>query len=106
MPKVCQITGAHSRRGNRIRRSGLAKSAGGIGRHVTKVVRRMFHPNIITKRIFVPELDQWVKVTLTARALKTLTKNGTYKTLVEAGVIEPIASSKAKKPAVAAAVAS
>jgi large subunit ribosomal protein L28 len=101
MPKVCQVTGAKPRSGSRIHRSGLAKSAGGIGRHVTKVVKRILRPNIQSKRIFVPELDKWVKVKLTARAIKTINKNGAYKTLLKAGIVEPI-KVKSKKAAVAA----
>lgn len=102
MTKICQITGAKPKSGSRIHRSGLAKKKGGIGRHVTKVVKRMFYPNLRTKRIFVPELNDWVQVTLTARALKTVDKNGAYKTLVEAGVIKPI---RKNKPAAAPAAA-
>ena len=101
MSRICQITGARPKSGSRIHRSGLAKKKGGIGRHVTKVVKRMFYPNILKKRIFVPELDKWVKVTLTARALKTIDKNGAYKTLLKAGLIKPI--KKAAKPAAAPA---
>jgi len=40
MAKICEITGARVRRGGKIHRSGLAKKKGGIGRHVTKVVKR------------------------------------------------------------------
>jgi len=88
MPNYCQITGAKAKTGNRIHRSGLAKKKGGIGRHVTKVVKRVFRPNLRKKRIFVPELNEWVKVTLTARALKTVDKNGAYNTLLKAGLIK------------------
>lgn len=88
MAKVCQITGARSRRGGKIHRSGLAKKKGGIGRHVTKVVKRDVHPNLRTKRIWVPELNRFVKVKLTARALKTIGKNGAYATLKKSGVVK------------------
>ena len=75
------------RRGSKIHRSGLAKKKGGIGRHVTKVVKRDVSPNLRNKRIWVPELNKYVKVKLTARALKTIGKNGAYVTLKKAGVI-------------------
>ena len=88
MARVCSITGARVRRGGKIHRSGLAKKKGGIGRHVTKVVKRDVSPNLRTKRIWVPELGKHVKVKLTARALKTVTKNGAYATLKKAGVIK------------------
>lgn len=87
MAKVCSITGAHVRRGGRIHRSGLAKKKGGIGRHVTKVVKRDVSPNLRVKRIWVPELNRFLKVKLTARALKTIGKNGAYATLKKAGLV-------------------
>ena len=102
MPRTCQITGAHVTTGHRIHRSGKAKKEGGIGRHVTKRVKRRFYPNIKTKRIWVPELNTWVKVKLTMRALKTINKNGAYRTLLKAGLIEPV---QPKKKATAPAAA-
>lgn len=87
MAKVCQVTGVGVTRGHHIHRSGKAKKEGGIGRHITKRVKRIILPNLRTKRIWVPELKKYVTVTLTARALKTLDKNGAYKTLKKAGVI-------------------
>ena len=102
MPRTCQITGAHVTVGHRIHRSGKAKSAGGIGTHITKRVKRRIYPNIKTKRIWVPELEKWVKVKLTMRALKTINKNGAYSTLLKAGLIKP-AEPKKKAAAPAAA---
>lgn len=87
MAKVCSITGARVRRGGKIHRSGLAKKKGGIGRHVTKVVKRDVSPNLRVKRIWVPELNRHVKVKLTARALKTIGKNGAFATLKKAGLV-------------------
>jgi large subunit ribosomal protein L28 len=85
--KVCEITQAHPTKGSKIHRRGLAKKKGGIGQHVTKVVSRTFTPNLRKKRIWVSELNRFVSVKLTARALKTVTKNGAYATLRGAGVI-------------------
>jgi large subunit ribosomal protein L28 len=87
MARVCSIRGTRPRMGRRIHRSGLAKKKGGIGRHVTKTVKRKVLPNIQTKRIWVPELNRHVRVKLSARALKTINKNGAYKTLKAAGLI-------------------
>jgi len=87
MSRICSIRGSKVRSGGRIHRSGLAKKKGGIGRHVTKVVKRTVSPNLQTKRIWVPELDKFVKVKLSCRALKTINKNGAYKTLKGAGLI-------------------
>lgn len=38
--------------------------------------KRSFQPNMQTKRIFVPELGQFVRVRLTAAELKTVDKVG------------------------------
>ncbi|MDB6171635.1 MAG: ribosomal protein [Chthoniobacteraceae bacterium] len=87
MSKVCSITHTRPTKGSIIHRRGLAKKKGGIGQHVTKVVSRTFFPNLKTKRIWVAELKRFVRVKLTARALKTVAKNGAYSTLKGAGVI-------------------
>jgi large subunit ribosomal protein L28 len=87
MSRICDITGAIPTRGTRILRSGKAKKKGGIGTHITANTPRVFQPNLKSKRVFVPELKRFITVKLTARALKTLTKNGAYATLKKAGVI-------------------
>ena len=50
-------------------------------------VKRQFKPNLRHKRIWVPELGRYVRVKVSARGLKTIDKNGAYKTLKEAGLI-------------------
>ena len=85
--KVCAITKARPVKGSKIHRRGLAKKKGGIGQHVTKAVPRTFEPNLKQKRLWVAELNRFVSVKLSARALKTVTKNGAYATLKAAGVI-------------------
>jgi len=87
MSRVCSIRGTKVTSGRKIHRSGLAKKKGGIGRHVTKVVKRTFSPNLRVKRIWVPEIGRFIKVKLSARALKTIDKNGAFATLKEAGLI-------------------
>ncbi len=39
-------------------------------------VKRQFKPNLQNKRIYVPELDRWVRVKITAKELKTIDKIG------------------------------
>jgi large subunit ribosomal protein L28 len=85
--KECQITGVRPYRAHRYHRSGLAKKKGGIGRHLTKKVKRTFTPNLHDKRIFVPELNDWVKVRLTCRALRIIDKKGAYAVLKDAGLL-------------------
>ncbi len=87
MSRECKITGAKVTTGRKIHRSGKAKKKGGIGRHVTKTVKRQFKPNLRTKRIWVPELNKFVRVKVSARGLKTIDKNGAYKTLKKAGLV-------------------
>jgi large subunit ribosomal protein L28 len=65
----------------------LAKKKGGIGRHVTKVVKRKISPNLQTKRIFIPEFGRYVRLKLSCRALKTINKNGALQTLQKAGLL-------------------
>src|SRR6266516_6039822 len=86
MSKVCSITGSRVTRGSIIHRRGMAKKKGGVGRHVTKNVRREFHPHLHEHRIWVPELKKFVRIRVTARGLKTINKNGAYRALKKAGV--------------------
>jgi large subunit ribosomal protein L28 len=87
MSKICRITGARATRGSVIHRRGMAKKKGGVGRHVTKMVPRIFGPNLHEHRIWVPELKKFVRIRVTARGLKTINKNGAYIALKKAGVI-------------------
>ena len=80
MAKICVITKKTS------------KVAGGYSNRVratkfnpTGKVRKQ--PNMQKKRIFVPELNRSVVVTVSTQGLKTIAKNGAYKTLKKAGVI-------------------
>ena len=87
MSKVCSITGSSAARGSVIHRRGMAKKKGGVGRHVTKNVPRVFAPNLHQHRIWVPELKKFVRIRVSARGLKTINKNGAYSALKTAGVI-------------------
>ena len=87
MSKTCSITGARPSRGSIIHRRGMAKKKGGVGRHITKMVPRIFAPNLQRQRVWVPELKKFVRVRVTARGLKTINKHGAYKALKKAGAI-------------------
>ncbi|MCC7500722.1 50S ribosomal protein L28 [Candidatus Nomurabacteria bacterium] len=80
MAKECAITKKSSRvagrYSNRIRATKFNP-----GGNVRK------HANLQKKRIFVPELNRTITVTLSTKGLRTLNKNGAYKTLKKAGVI-------------------
>jgi large subunit ribosomal protein L28 len=86
--KVCQITGVRSFRAYKYHRSGLAKKKGGIGRHLTKKVKRTISPNLQDKRIWVPELSDWVKVRLSCRAMRLIDRKGAFSVLNEAGLLK------------------
>ena len=87
MARECSITGAKPAKGHIIHRRGMAKKKGGVGRHVTKNVSRLFVPNLHEHRIWVPELKKFVRIRVTARGLKTINKNGAYRALKKAGVV-------------------
>ncbi len=50
-------------------------------------LRRRF-ANMQKKKIFVPELNKSFTLTLSAKGLKTIQKNGAYVTLKKAGIIK------------------
>ncbi len=80
MAKKCDITGKTSQVGGRYSNRTRATQFNPCGK-----VRRQ--PNLQKKRIYVPEIDKTVVVTVSAKALRTIAKNGAYKTLKEANLI-------------------
>ncbi len=80
MAKVCQITGKKSIVGgtynNRFRANFYVPSG-----------KRLRKPNLQRKKIYIPELDKTMTLTLSTKAIKTIQKNGAYKTLKKAGLI-------------------
>jgi large subunit ribosomal protein L28 len=58
MSKVCQICFKRPLSGNTIKRRGLAKKKGGVGRKITGITKRKFKPNL--QRIKV-KLDGSIK---------------------------------------------
>ena len=84
MSSVCDISGACKHVGGSIIRRGLAKKKGGIGMHVVKNNKRTFTPNLHKHRIYIPELEQWVSLKITAKVLRNIQKNGAYKVLKRA----------------------
>ena len=89
MSRTCEVTGRGTRVGGTIARRGLPKKAGGVGLRTTGKNKRKFKVNVQKKRIWVPELGEWVTVKLSTRAMRTILKNGAYPTLLKAGVIRP-----------------
>lgn len=89
MSRTCQVTGRGTRAGRSIARRGLPKAKGGVGLRTTGVTKRKFKVNVQKKRIWVEELGHHVTVRISARALRTISKNGAYPTLLKAGLIKP-----------------
>ena len=73
MARKCSLTGKKGLVGNKVSHS----------QHKTKRVQQ---PNLIKKRIFIPEENRTVTLRLTARALRTLNKKGIQQFLKEAGL--------------------
>ncbi|HEV7449253.1 MAG TPA: bL28 family ribosomal protein [Candidatus Paceibacterota bacterium] len=81
MAKICAITGKGSKM---------------AGKYSNRVRATKFNPsgmkrkqvNLQKKRIFVPELNKTVVVTISTQGLRTLNKNGAYKTLKAAGLVK------------------
>ncbi|MCY4047110.1 MAG: 50S ribosomal protein L28, partial [Candidatus Dadabacteria bacterium] len=63
MARRCAITGKGPLSGNNVS-------------HANNKTRRRQIPNLQNKRIFVPELGRFVRIKLSARALRTIDKKG------------------------------
>ncbi|MEN3026997.1 MAG: 50S ribosomal protein L28 [Chlorobiota bacterium] len=63
MAKRCQLTGVQPRYGHRVS-------------HANNRSNRRFLPNLQWKRVWIPEYGQWIRLRLTAKALKALDRKG------------------------------
>jgi len=76
MSRICQLTGKRPIAGNNVS-------------HSKRRTKRRFLPNLIKKRFFIPETNQWVDLKLSAKALRNINKLGIFaylKKLEKAGV--------------------
>ena len=46
------------------------------------------YPNLQKKKVFIPELNKSVTIEVSTRGMKTIKKNGAYKTLKKAGLVK------------------
>ncbi|MAT39745.1 MAG: 50S ribosomal protein L28 [Ectothiorhodospiraceae bacterium] len=74
MARKCQVTGKKPLVGNNVS-------------HANNRSKRRQLPNLQKKKIYIPEEKRYVTVRISARALKTINKNGALKTLKKAGVL-------------------
>jgi len=86
MSKVCQITKKRPSVGFKYAIRGIAKKKKGIGLKVTGKTRRRFLPNLLKKRIWIPEEKRFVTMRITPAALRTIDKKGIAATLRDAAV--------------------
>jgi len=70
MSRVCAVTGRRTRVGNAVKRRGLAKKQGGVGRRVTGRSKRKFKPNIHTVRVLTPE-GGLLRLKVSTKVIKT-----------------------------------
>ncbi|HMO81555.1 MAG TPA: 50S ribosomal protein L28 [Pyrinomonadaceae bacterium] len=63
MAKRCQVTGKKPMSGNNVS-------------HANNKTKRRFLPNLQKKRFWSEEEGRWIKLTVSARAIKTITKRG------------------------------
>ena len=81
MAKICDITKRGSVSGGRYSNRTRATQFNPCG-----TIRR--YPNLQKKRIYVPELKKTFIITVSARGLRTIEKNGAFRTLKKAGIIK------------------
>lgn len=73
MSRRCALTGKGPLSGNNVS-------------HAHNKTRRVQRPNIQEKRLFVPELGRVVRLKLSARALRTVTRKGLMQFLKDEGL--------------------
>ncbi len=71
MSRVCQITGKKAIVGNNVS-------------HANNKTKRKFRPNLHIKKFYVPELDEWVSLKVSAHGMRIINKKGIYNALVDA----------------------
>lgn len=68
MSRICQLTGKRPIAGNNVS-------------HSKRRTKRRFLPNLIKKRMFIPEVNEWVELKMSAKALRNINKIGLYEYL-------------------------
>jgi len=63
MSKVCELTGKRPITGNHVS-------------HSNRKTKRRFLPNLQKKKFYVPELEKWVTLKVSTKAIRTINKYG------------------------------
>lgn len=71
MARVCQITGKRAMVGNNVS-------------HSKRRTKRVFDVNLTTKRFYDEETKQWIKLKVSAKGIKTISKKGLKAALKDA----------------------
>ncbi len=71
MSRICEITGKKVMTGNHVS-------------HANNKTKRKFYPNLQTKKFFVPETGETVILKVSAKAIRTIDKNGIAAVLAKA----------------------
>ena len=80
MARICPVTGKKSQIGGRYSNRTRATQFNPGGKKRRQV-------NLQKKTLFIPEINKKVTVKISANAIKTINKNGAYKTLKKAGLV-------------------
>jgi large subunit ribosomal protein L28 len=73
MARVCRISGKKRLVGHNVS-------------HSQRKTKRVQQPNLIKKRLYIPEENRTITVKLSAHALRNLNKKGIYRFLKEEGI--------------------
>lgn len=73
MARRCSLTGKKGLVGNKVS-------------HSQRKTKRVQHPNLIKKRLYIPEENRTVTLKLSVRALRTLNKKGILQFMKDEGI--------------------
>ena len=71
MSRVCELTGKKAMVGNNVS-------------HAMNKTKRKFNANLIKKRFYIPEQEEWVTLKVSTSALKNINKKGISAVIKEA----------------------
>lgn len=71
MSRICQLTGKKYMKGNHVSFS-------------NRKTKRVFMPNLVTKKFYIPEEDAWITLKVSTSALRTINKKGISAVLKDA----------------------
>ena len=71
MSRVCQITGKKAITGNNVSHSNIK-------------TKRKFNPNLHIKKFYVPEIDEWVVLKVSAKGIRNINKKGVWSCIMDA----------------------